>query len=126
MKPFDLEAAKAGKKVITRDGKAVRIVCFDLKREAFPILALVCNGSKGASPEDAGTEECVHTYTKKGAFRLRGESSVDLFMAPETVVKWANIYPDGTANLHDSKENADSERSPYHDRVACIRIEYEI
>ena len=31
LKPFDLEAAKAGAKVITRDGRPVRIICFDRK-----------------------------------------------------------------------------------------------
>ena len=40
MKPFDLEAARAGAPVQTRDGRAVRIVCFDVKDE-YPILALV-------------------------------------------------------------------------------------
>lgn len=31
LKPFDLEAAKQGKPVCTRDGRKARIVCFDLK-----------------------------------------------------------------------------------------------
>lgn len=29
LRPFDLEAAKAGKPVCTRDGRKVRIICFD-------------------------------------------------------------------------------------------------
>ncbi len=31
MKPFDLEAAKAGKKVVTANGLKARITCFDVK-----------------------------------------------------------------------------------------------
>ena len=33
LKPFDFEAAKAGKPVCTRDGRKVRIICFDAKRK---------------------------------------------------------------------------------------------
>lgn len=45
LKPFDLEAAKAGKPVCTRDGRKARIVCYDRKSENYPILALVENNS---------------------------------------------------------------------------------
>lgn len=40
LKPFSLEAAKAGKPVCTRDGRKARIICFD-KRGGSPIIALV-------------------------------------------------------------------------------------
>ena len=33
LKEFDLEAAKAGKPVCTRDGRKARIICFDAKRK---------------------------------------------------------------------------------------------
>lgn len=44
LKPFDLEAAKAGKPVCTRDGRKARIICFDAKCNK-PIVALIydCN-----------------------------------------------------------------------------------
>lgn len=32
LKPFDLEAAKAGKPVCTRDGRKARIICFNAKK----------------------------------------------------------------------------------------------
>ncbi len=38
---FDIEKAKAGAKVETREGRPVRIVCYDKKPEHSPILALV-------------------------------------------------------------------------------------
>jgi hypothetical protein len=42
LKPFDLEAAKAGKPVCTRDGRKARIICFNAKTLCdYPIIALV-------------------------------------------------------------------------------------
>ena len=38
---FDIEKAHAGARVETRDGRPVRIVCYDKKPEYNPILALV-------------------------------------------------------------------------------------
>lgn len=40
MRKFDLEAAKAGAKVCTRDGRKTRILCFDAKGQ-YPIIVLV-------------------------------------------------------------------------------------
>lgn len=40
-KPFDLEQAKAGKPVCTRDGRKARIICFDLKNGNHPIVAVI-------------------------------------------------------------------------------------
>lgn len=49
MKPFDLEAAKAGKPVCTRDGIKARIICFDvINKSNYPIIALL---------EDKGCED---------------------------------------------------------------------
>lgn len=39
--PFNIEKAKAGAKVETRNGRPARIVCYDKKPETYPILALV-------------------------------------------------------------------------------------
>lgn len=41
LKPFDLEAAKTGKPVCTRDGRKARIICFDKKDINYPIVALI-------------------------------------------------------------------------------------
>lgn len=35
MKQFDLEAAKKGAKVCTRDGREARILCFDSKNVGY-------------------------------------------------------------------------------------------
>lgn len=41
MKPFNLEEAKAGKPVCTRDGKRVEIISFTNSSSIYPILARV-------------------------------------------------------------------------------------
>ncbi len=70
MKPFNIEAAKRGEKLITRDGRSVRILAFDAKN-TFPIVALVKNGS---------SEEAYH-YAPDGRYFLDRGCEKDLFMA---------------------------------------------
>lgn len=83
MKPFNLEEAKAGKPVCTRDGRDVRIVCFDVKSK-FPIIAIISN-------ED--NSENVYTYTIEGSmFPLNKKYSENLFMKTETKKAWINLY----------------------------------
>lgn len=64
-KPFDVEAAKRGAKVETRDGDSVRILCYDRKSNNlninFPIIALTNHN---------GMESCL-SYTSEG--RLLGD-----------------------------------------------------
>lgn len=71
MKNFDLEAAKAGAPVCTRDGEEVRIICFDRISRAFPILALRI---------DSGNEEYTTSFTIDGRRFLAGKCDGDLMM----------------------------------------------
>lgn len=73
LKPFDLEAAKAGAKVITRDGRPVRILCFDRKDNQCPIVGLVSR--------EYG--EGLVSFAEDGRYIPDAVSSSDLFMAPE-------------------------------------------
>lgn len=41
MKPFNLEEAKAGKPICTRDGLLARIICFNRQGDNKPIVALI-------------------------------------------------------------------------------------
>ncbi len=54
-KPFDLEAAKNGAPVVTRDGQPVRIICFD-KQGGCPIVVLcrLCDERLRAAAEAGG------------------------------------------------------------------------
>lgn len=47
MKAFDLEAAKRGAAVCTRDGKQARIVCLDADNPLFSIVAMVRDSASG-------------------------------------------------------------------------------
>ena len=55
LKPFDIQKAREGKPVCTRDGRKVRIVCFDRKR-TYPIIALI----------EEGEDERVCSYMPNG------------------------------------------------------------
>ena len=87
MKQFSLEEylANPSRKVVTRDGRNVRIRCTDRKSEEQPIVALV-----ESLTEDS---EYVGTYRKDGRWSTSGcASDLDLFFAPEKKVGWVNVY----------------------------------
>lgn len=82
LKEFDLEAAKSGKPVCTRDGRKARIICFDAKGEK-PIIALIANGNS----------EDVNYYYITGKVRfLDKEDENDLMMLHEKKEGWVNVY----------------------------------
>jgi hypothetical protein len=72
MKKFDLEKAKAGAPVCTRDGKPVRIICWDAKDPNYPIVALVDNFDT----------ETAETYTDDGFWQKdKTDNELNLMMA---------------------------------------------
>ena len=83
MKPFNLEQAKDGKPVCTRDGRKARILCFDLKHEDYPIAASVI---------DIDGREYVDTFTKDGRKSISKSEIFDLMMATEKKRGWFAIY----------------------------------
>lgn len=114
LKPFDLEAAKAGKPVCTRDGRKARIICFD-RNDLYPIVALI---------ECEDGEEIIGSYSKEGQtfYEIKG---TDLMMLPEKKVGWANIY---RSQLYDTPEKAkEAYKRTYNDDnyLQTIKIEYE-
>ncbi len=124
MKPFNLEEAKAGKPVCTRDGKDARIVCFDRKNEYYPLIVLINDGDR----EDLNS----HTLDGKRSFVTSPE---DLFMKSEKKEGWINIYSfmgelrlaDG--RVHSTKEAAVANGEQTCDKhckmVATVKIEWE-
>ena len=105
LKPFNLEAAKAGKPVCTRDGRKVRIICFDAKRrDKKSIIALVPNKDR------PGFEDLI-AYPNDGNYYGGHENDGDLMMLPEKKEGWVNVYKgiDGITffkHLYSSKEEA--------------------
>ena len=106
MKSFDLEAAKAGAPVVTRDGRPVRIICFDKKDNGYPIVALITG---------VGETEAVFTFNLDGRNQRGHEVPIDLFMAPVKKKAWVNIYKTvyGTTHhyTHFTEESAEYEKS---------------
>ena len=77
MEQFSLEKylANPSRKVVTRNGRNVRIVCTDMKYKLYPILALE------EIPDD--NSEYVYAFTKDGKYEIGDLSIHDLFFAPE-------------------------------------------
>lgn len=102
MKEFDLEKAKAGHPVCTREGHEARILCFDREGQ-YPIVALV---------KDAGNET-IFSYNNMGRYSNDGRGYLcDLFMKSEKQKRWINLYKDKDGllfpglNLFESEKEA--------------------
>ena len=86
LKPFDLEAARSGKPVCTREGRPARIICFDRKGYR-KIVALVHT--------DYYEDEII-AYTIEGHRDCKSINTIDdLMMAPERHEGWINVYKGG-------------------------------
>lgn len=124
MKPFDLELAKAGHPVCTRDGRPVRILCYDfITQENNPIIGLVRLSEK---------QEGTVYYRENGRFEAwgGGDHALDLMMAPEKKVGWINVYKSSSfyipgAIIYDSREEALKNKDLSSSYVNTIEIEWE-
>lgn len=119
MKPFNIELAKAGYPVCTRNGRKARIICFDVKGNVHPIIALV--------------EECGHETTMY--YNKRGESCAssnkyDLMMATEKKTGWINIANNGEpyvyyAKIYPTEMEAVADVLDVKDYIITTQIEWE-
>ncbi|MCF0184287.1 MAG: hypothetical protein HUK01_08130 [Bacteroidaceae bacterium] len=75
MKPFDLDAAKAGAAVCLRNGTPVRIICYD-KKGHYPLVVLL--------PDRYGGEYDA-MYEASGLYHKIGKSDFDLMMGDGNV-----------------------------------------
>lgn len=123
MKPFDLEKAKAGAPLCTREGFRARIVCFDADNDRFPIVALL--------KSDNG-KEYPASFTKEGRFSYgEVDSSKDLLMVGEKKEGWINIYEAFMERcigaVHKSKEKAMRMKVNEKDVTykATVKVEWE-
>ena len=129
MKEFNLEEylKDPSQKVITRDGRDVRIVCTDMRSE-FPIVAIISNEDKN---------ERVNIFTKNGRYyqtEKNSNSFLDLFFAPIKREGWVNVYKDNISTftsgyIHQNEEQALEEAleilKEYGKFIATIKIEWE-
>ena len=133
LNPFDLEKAKAGKPVCTKDGRKARIICFDRVTNSTNeytghLIVLVTNPN--------GDEQSFY-YTEKG--NLAGESEYDnhkwdLMMLPQKKEGWVNVYHydnddayshRGCKFIYDTKEQAVKEASSGSAYITTVKIEWE-
>ena len=130
MKPFSLEKylANRSRKVVTRDGKPVRIICTDAiqvfsdKLGNFPVVALVMGDNN---------REFTYSYREDGLYCEGKEYSCDLFF--DTVKKrgWVNVYmaSDGTCKrtgaIYDTEEEAMKHCIGCSDYIETVSIEWE-
>lgn len=122
LKPFDLEAAKAGKPVCTRDGRKARIICFDAKCNK-PIVALIYDCNK----------ETVLQYLENGRFFVDQIDKYDLMMLPQKKEGWVNVYKSYNvgkkipcmASIYPTKEEAKKSSVVGFDYVDTVKIEWE-
>ena len=125
LKPFDLEAAKAGKPVCTRNGRKVRILCYDLKGEEYPIVAAVETPNHMA--------ESISAYDKNGRFDHGKENNNDLMMLLQKKEGWVNVYKSYNvgkktpciASIYPTKEEAKKSSVVGLDYVDTVKIEWE-
>ena len=122
MKPFNLKEylANPSKKVVTRDGRAVKIYCTDYidKYGLFVIGKIEGNAYS-------------YSFREDGRFLDHKETDNDLFFASEKHEGWINIYADINDNSHpgnhifESKEEAEEEGEKGSGYITTIKIEWE-
>ena len=122
MKPFNIKEynANPSRKVITRDGRSVRILCTNARR-SYPVVALIEN--------EYNKEDYLYAYLPDGTMcGMRGEN--DLFFAPEKREGFVNLYKNicgGVSTdtvVFSTKEHAQASKK-YENYLDTIKIEWE-
>ena len=110
LKPFDIQKAREGKPVCTRDGRKARIICFDLSEE-YPIVARVYD------------EDKILLFSYKEDGRINNyDYKFDLMMLPEKKEGWVNVYKD---SVYDTKEEALTGRLGNRGYINTIKVRWE-
>ena len=124
MKLFNLEEylKNPSKKVVTRMGRKVRIICTDREDSIYPIIALI--------KDDKRESEILVTYSKDGIPAEYNEAYYTLFFAPEKKSAWINLYKMNSIispgpRVYDTKEEAESAAGDKSYYISTIKIEWE-
>lgn len=122
MKEFDINLAKQGKPVCTRDGRKARIICFDAKRkDKKSIIALV------PSKDYPGFEDLI-AYPNNGNYHGGHENDGDLMLLPEKKEGWVNIDKGGSGKIAVSSPYSTKEEAIHNDNettIDTIKISWE-
>ena len=129
MKEFDLEAAKAGKKVMTRAGLEARIICFDKRFQGETNMVVLL---KDKLPF-GNYNELIRTYKLDGT-SIGKDRDKDLVMASEKKEGYVNLYKSPTMiytgrGVSETEDEAKHSAALRVDRdvihLATIKIEWE-
>lgn len=113
------------RKVVTRDGRPVRIICTNRKGlNTKPIVALI------TIPNN---DEVIKSYWEDGIETRGTEYENDLFFAPEKKEGWINIFKGifndnrllGHTRIFKTKENAEEAGEGVSGYITTIKIEWE-
>lgn len=111
LKEFNLEEAKAGKPVCTRDGRKARIICFDLNNKNFPIVAII----------NCDTEENAYQYDIDGVCDEH-DNNLNLMMSPEKKEGWIIIHKEA---IYDKETAEKIARETTANVIRIQKIEWE-
>ena len=117
MKQFNLKEylKNPSRKVVTRDGRNVKILCTNFTKAQHIIAQIEGNDYSTA-------------FHKDGIFVNGFESNCDLFFAPEKHEGWINVYKDGdhfysSMDIFKTKEKA--ETLSCRSCIATVKVEWE-
>ena len=128
MKKFNLTEylKNPSQKVVTRDGREVRIICTDFQSDK-PIIGLVKDKEEN--------KERAYNFSEDGRHNIKEDvvdDNLDLFFAPIKKEGWINLFKDKEINypyipgiIHDSEEEAKEAIKGDPDFIATIKIEWE-
>ena len=131
LKPLDIQKAREGYPVCTRDGRKARVLCYDFKQdEEYPILVAV---------ENKDGKECALLYSNDGISEMYKSSNNELVMFPEKKEGWINIYNADTTFYYvdgrvfetkdeavkEAKEEVEKEQREKNEYIDTIRVEWE-
>ena len=124
MKRFSLEEylKNPSKKVVTRMGRKVRIICTDREDPIYPIVALV--------KDDNRELDILVAYTKDGIPAEYNEEYYTLFFVPEKKEGWINLYKMNSIispgpRAYDTEEEAKLAAGDKSYYISTIKIEWE-
>ena len=116
MKQFNLEEynKNPNRKVVTRDGRNVKIHCTDYTDDFFVIAKI-----EG--------EDCSHSFYKNGSYIGDKKSPRDLFFATEKHEGWVNVWELEDHQRCSSFIYSSEEEAKMHGKgsLATIKIEWE-
>ena len=121
MKQFSLDEylKNSSRKVVTREGRNVKIICTNYNSSDHPIIARI-DGFKYAE-----------SFSIEGKYYIKGrDSQLDLFFSTEEHEGWINVHRQWdsdeiycTCNVYNSEEEAIANRA--ETGIATVKIEWE-